>query len=57
MRICLLVSGGLVALAGLMALTAEAQQVSSAPPAGFKSLFNLTPMPGPQPTPQSACLW
>ena len=40
MRICLLVSGGLVALAGLMALTAEAQPVSSAPPAGFKSLFN-----------------
>ena len=40
MRICLLVSSGLVALAGLMALTAEAQPVSSAPPAGFKSLFN-----------------
>lgn len=40
MRICLLASGGLVAFAGLMALTAEAQPVSSAPPAGFKSLFN-----------------
>jgi hypothetical protein len=40
MRICLFVSGGLVALAGLLTPTAVAQAVSPAPLAGFTSLFN-----------------